>query len=563
MSDIFLSYSREDAKVAKRLAEMLETQGWSVFWDRRIPAGKSWRDVIRGAIADARCVVVLWSQHSVCSDWVVEEADAGLRRRVLIPALIQTVEPPLGFGSIHAADLSAWNGNDKDPAICQFFGDVSGILGPPPSLTAEDRPRAESVSQHKAAQQHREQARAEAGRKAASDEQVARPTQQVAQPIQQAKVFLAGESLSPQEVLRLAKRLKGMEGQNGFRWARRILARAHKDQAALAADPELARVLGQEQSLCTYKDPDLPALRRLHDALSILQTVDHPDRSSDDETLGQAGAIYKQLWADTGQKLYLERSYAYYRKAYDFDPVGRNPGYCGINAAFVLDLLADLETRDAALAGTEAEMAARRRAEAAAIRGCLIELLTPLEHEPDKSGLSTDWWYLVTRAEAHFGLDEHAEAGALLLRAKHDSHIEPWQFFSTARQLATLHQLRSSAAGVTGNGAVEILAAFLAPNSGSEPGSAGQADRGMLQTKAALESAFKGQVGLALSGGGFRASIFHLGVLAKLAELDLLRRVEVLSCVSGGSIVGAQYYLQLREELPARRHRETPARRAA
>jgi predicted acylesterase/phospholipase RssA len=372
---------------------------------------------------------------------------------------------------------------------------------------------------------------------------------QLEQDIHRAKLFLAGESMSPEDVLRLAKRLKGMAGQNGFRWARRILARARKDQAALAADPELARALGQEQSLCTYKDPDLPALRRLHDALCILQTVDHPDRSSDDETLGQAGAIYKQLWADTGQKLHLERSYAYYRKAYDFDPVGRNPGYCGINAAFVLDLLADLETRDAALAGTEGEMAARRRAEAAAIRGRLIELLTPLEHEPDKSRLRTDWWYLVTRAEAHFGLDEHTEAGALLQRAKHDCQIEPWQFFSTARQLATLHQLRSSAAAVTGNGPVAILAAFLASDSGSEPGSAAQTDRGMLQTKAALESAFKGQVGLALSGGGFRASIFHLGVLAKLAELDLLRRIEVLSCVSGGSIVGAQYYLQLREEL--------------
>lgn len=54
------------------------------------------------------------------------------------------------------------------------------------------------------------------------------------------------------------------------------------------------------------------------------------------------------------------------------------------------------------------------------------------------------------------------------------------------------------------------------------------------------------KVGLALSGGGFRASLFHIGVLARLAELDLLRRVEVLSCVSGGSIVGAHYYLKVR-----------------
>jgi NTE family protein len=54
------------------------------------------------------------------------------------------------------------------------------------------------------------------------------------------------------------------------------------------------------------------------------------------------------------------------------------------------------------------------------------------------------------------------------------------------------------------------------------------------------------KLGLALSGGGFRAAFFHLGVLARLAELGLLRRVEVISTVSGGSIVGAAYYLRLK-----------------
>jgi len=66
---------------------------------------------------------------------------------------------------------------------------------------------------------------------------------------------------------------------------------------------------------------------------------------------------------------------------------------------------------------------------------------------------------------------------------------------------------------------------------------------------AGLESLLKGKIGLALSGGGFRASLFHIGMLAKLAELDLLRYVEYLSCVSGGSIIGAHYYLEVRNLL--------------
>lgn len=46
------------------------------------------------------------------------------------------------------------------------------------------------------------------------------------------------------------------------------------------------------------------------------------------------------------------------------------------------------------------------------------------------------------------------------------------------------------------------------------------------------------RIGLALSGGGFRAAGFHLGVFKKLDELGLLSKIDLLSCVSGGSIAG-------------------------
>ncbi len=60
------------------------------------------------------------------------------------------------------------------------------------------------------------------------------------------------------------------------------------------------------------------------------------------------------------------------------------------------------------------------------------------------------------------------------------------------------------------------------------------------------------KLGLALSGGGFRASFFHLGVLAQLAEMGLLRHVEVISAVSGGSIIAALYYLHLKKLLESK-----------
>src|SRR5687767_13049245 len=49
------------------------------------------------------------------------------------------------------------------------------------------------------------------------------------------------------------------------------------------------------------------------------------------------------------------------------------------------------------------------------------------------------------------------------------------------------------------------------------------------------------KVGLALSGGGYRATAFHLGTLKALHEMDLLGKVDVISTISGGSITGACY----------------------
>lgn len=64
------------------------------------------------------------------------------------------------------------------------------------------------------------------------------------------------------------------------------------------------------------------------------------------------------------------------------------------------------------------------------------------------------------------------------------------------------------------------------------------------------------KLGLALSGGGFRASLFHLGVLSQMAELGLLRHVEVISTVSGGSIIGALYYLHVKRLLESKPDQE-------
>jgi hypothetical protein len=73
MGEIFLCYKSEDETRAKIITEALVRQGYSVWWDRIIPPGKTYGEVIEEALDPAKCVIVLWSKESVKSDWVKNE----------------------------------------------------------------------------------------------------------------------------------------------------------------------------------------------------------------------------------------------------------------------------------------------------------------------------------------------------------------------------------------------------------------------------------------------------------------------------------------------------------
>lgn len=55
------------------------------------------------------------------------------------------------------------------------------------------------------------------------------------------------------------------------------------------------------------------------------------------------------------------------------------------------------------------------------------------------------------------------------------------------------------------------------------------------------------KIGLALSGGGYRAAAYHIGTLRALRKLGILDKVDVISSISGGSIIAA-YYATHKEE---------------
>ncbi|MDH4080878.1 MAG: SUMF1/EgtB/PvdO family nonheme iron enzyme [Nitrospira sp.] len=138
MSDIFISYSSEDKSRVQALARALERKGWSVWWDRRIPAGKSFDEVIHEALKAARSVVVVWTKTSVKSTWVKNESRSGLRRGVLFPVmLLDEVEIPLEFEHLQAAHLMDWQPGQEHAGFDQFIDDLAGVIGAPVISSAQ------------------------------------------------------------------------------------------------------------------------------------------------------------------------------------------------------------------------------------------------------------------------------------------------------------------------------------------------------------------------------------------------------------------------------------------
>lgn len=354
--------------------------------------------------------------------------------------------------------------------------------------------------------------------------------------VSQAKLIIAGEHIETKDILSL---VKDLQKQRKFGLARRVLEKTEKQYDTPKAGETTQRKLCQQRALCTYKDPDLNPLDRLDKALKVLKELDNLDIQSksctqDQETLGLTGAIYKRMWELTNQRADLNTSLAYYARGYaqgiaeEAGGPEKDKGYTGINAAFVLDLIASLEAGK-----TEAEAYAKQ---ALKIRRDIATTLPGIAEQSGKGWLKKEWWFLVTLAEAYFGLGQYQDAKTWLQQAAALKDVPEWEWETTTRQLARLLQLHEK------NGAPAEAKAVLADFLG--------------ERAAGLGSLLRGKTGLALSGGGFRASLFHIGMLAKLAELDLLRGVEYLSCVSGGSIIGAHYYLEVRNLLQEKADKE-------
>lgn len=134
MKRVFVSYAHEDRPFVERLANALGQSGFEVWWDRALEGGEAYRAEIEQSLNGADAVVVVWSGRSRASRWVLDEAEKGLNRGVLVPVRVDRAPIPLGFGGLHTLDFAAWTGATDAGAFSQLNDRLGRITATPPEV---------------------------------------------------------------------------------------------------------------------------------------------------------------------------------------------------------------------------------------------------------------------------------------------------------------------------------------------------------------------------------------------------------------------------------------------
>jgi len=275
---------------------------------------------------------------------------------------------------------------------------------------------------------------------------------------------------------------------------------------------------------CYYKDNELYYKVSFKKALELLKkrVFFYATDEVKKERLNLIGAVFKRYWIKEKKIECLLKSIKFYEKAWKkYKNIDR--GYGGVNAANLYDELGCLLDNN------------YYKSKADNLRNEIIDLITLKEllrntkwltdyqltlkdFEYYRKILPTKWDYH-TLITAYFGLGEFNKVEKHIKTIKHDDEWERYTTYETCYKLNELKQLNAKS----------VLANFF---------------DNVYDIK---------KVGLALSGGGFRASLFHLGSLVALAKADKLKDISVISTVSGGSIIGVLYYLKVKELLESKK----------
>ena len=365
-----------------------------------------------------------------------------------------------------------------------------------------------------------------------------------------AKNYLRGENINDFRFDNLYKYLIQYE-QYGY--AAEVLLKRIDDKEDKGAEIKLSNFQNLADNV--YKDSTLSSYFKFDKAIKILKSSCDLEYTQNSKTLGIAGAIYRSKWKFDHQFHNLLQSRAYYKKGYliwknkshktihtETECINTAVNYANLNELIVIENLERLSETCEITAETlvRFETAQKTRKE------IIDEYLTDGDEVIFKDGIQDKEKLYEALAEAFFGLRMYNKA-LYFIKLYTQDKTENWQIKSFSKQLYNLanYQLKQKYQKSINKDPFqesEIIEkaqnrCLIALNLESDE----KANADNLTKKQ------QNKLGVGLSGGGFRAALFHIGVLAAMAEKDKLKDIEVISCVSGGSIIGAFYYLKIKQ----------------
>ena len=389
-------------------------------------------------------------------------------------------------------------------------------------------------------------------------------TQEKIKLIKEAREILRGErTLTVKE---LEDKYKQLEHYSQFAYATELLLVKMQIEEEQGNSLKLSDY--QKLALYIYKDHSLPSIFKFNKAIQELTSHDAIATSNNCESLGLMGAIYKRIWQFDHQFKNLILSRYYYRRGYlswkeyllkankTTEDVQKDDGYTSINYAYINELMAVEKLEEHGKITGAGQSISERLIESEIVRKFIIGQFVIDPHAENPSLKEKDYanWILATLAEAYFGLRKYKQALQFVSQYLTAVANKPWEIKTFSQQIYSNAYLQAS---------LKKFYETCLPSKDDDNNQTLKRISNEIDTdgirlcltaltgasSAAVVPEIKkgGKLGLALSGGGFRASLFHIGVLAALAEKDELKNVEVLSCVSGGSIIGAYYYIKLKQ----------------
>lgn len=97
MTDVFVSYSQRDTKLAQEMIARLAMNGMKVWWDQNQDPTHGFSEQITEQLRRSKAVLVLWTENSRASDWVKAEAGYGYVERKLVQVCAKGAQPPQPF----------------------------------------------------------------------------------------------------------------------------------------------------------------------------------------------------------------------------------------------------------------------------------------------------------------------------------------------------------------------------------------------------------------------------------------------------------------------------------